>query len=344
MTREKIIGRDDQINPSDAVIPEEDGVIWNLRPRTMIEYVGQIQVVESLNIAMDAAKARNESLDHVLFHGPPGLGKTTLAHIVSKEMNSDIVHTSGPALEKPLDIVGILSNLNEGEVLFIDEIHRLPHTVEEYLYSAMEDFQVDFVYGKGAFARTLPFQLKKFTLVGATTRAGLLTPPLRDRFGMIYHLDFYSTEELTKVVLRSSEILNVGINEEGAKEIASRSRGTPRVANRLLRRVRDYAQVKADGSITLEIADQALKMEGVDEVGLDRLDRAYLTTIAENYNGGPVGIDALAATVNEEVQTLVDVVEPYLLKIGYVLRTPGGRKIGDVAAEKFSVRSQKRLL
>ena len=216
--------------------------------------------------------------------------------------------------------------------------------MEEYLYSAMEDFQVDFIYGKGAYAKTLPFQLKQFTLIGATTRAGLLTPPLRDRFGMIYHLDFYSTEELTEVVMRSADILEVGIDQDGAVEIAGRSRGTPRVANRLLRRVRDYAQVKAEGVITKEVADSSLTREGVDKDGLDRLDRLYLTTIADNYKGGPVGIDALAATVNEEVQTLVDVVEPYLLKMGFVLRTPGGRKVGDAAMASLGLREQGRLL
>jgi Holliday junction DNA helicase RuvB len=306
--------------------------------------VGQVLVADSLNIAIDAAKKRQEPLEHVLFHGPPGLGKTTLAHIIAREMGAAITHTSGPALEKPVDIVGILSNLEAGEALFIDEIHRLPHAVEEYLYSAMEDFQVDFIYGKGAYAKTLPFQLKQFTLIGATTRAGLLTPPLRDRFGMIYHLDFYSTEELTEVVMRSAAILEVGIDQDGAVEIAGRSRGTPRVANRLLRRVRDYAQVKAEGVITQEVADSSLTREGVDKDGLDRLDRLYLTTIADNYKGGPVGIDALAATVNEEVQTLVDVVEPYLLKMGFVLRTPGGRKIGDAAMASLGLREQGRLL
>jgi Holliday junction DNA helicase RuvB len=306
--------------------------------------VGQVLVADSLNIAIDAAKKRQEPLEHVLFHGPPGLGKTTLAHIIAREMGAAITHTSGPALEKPVDIVGILSNLEAGEALFIDEIHRLPHAVEEYLYSAMEDFQVDFIYGKGAYAKTLPFQLKQFTLIGATTRAGLLTPPLRDRFGMIYHLDFYSTEELTEVVMRSAAILEVGIDQDGAVEIAGRSRGTPRVANRLLRRVRDYAQVKAEGVITQEVADSSLTREGVDKDGLDRLDRLYLTTIADNYKGGPVGIDALAATVNEEVQTLVDVVEPYLLKMGFVLRTPGGRKVGDAAMASLGLREQGRLL
>ena len=301
-------------------------------------------MVESLGIAIAAAKTRGEPLEHVLFHGPPGLGKTTLAHIISREMGAEMVHTSGPAQERPLDIVGVLSNLSEAEVLFIDEIHRLPHTVEEYLYSAMEDFQVDFVTGKGAYARTLPFQLKRFTLIGATTRAGLLTPPLRDRFGMVYHLDFYSTDELTEVVMRSSQILEVGVDRDGAREIAGRSRGTPRVANRLLRRVRDYAQVKSGGRIDREVADVALAREGVDEHGLDRLDRLYLSTIAENYRGGPVGIDALAATVNEEVQTLVDVVEPFLLKEGFVLRTPGGRKIGEAATTKLGLREQGRLM
>ena len=344
MARERVIKGDGPELPVEAEEGREEGLIWNLRPRTLPEYVGQTLVVESIGIAIAAARERREPLEHVLFHGPPGLGKTTLAHIIAREMGAEIVHTSGPALEKPLDIVGVLSNLNEGEALFIDEIHRLPHTVEEYLYSAMEDFQVDFVTGKGAYARTLPFQLKRFTLIGATTRAGLLTPPLRDRFGMVYHLDFYSTEELTEVVKRSSEILGVSIDPEGASEIASRSRGTPRVANRLLRRVRDYAQVRSQGSINREVADTALTREGVDELGLDRLDRLYLTTIAENYRGGPVGIDALAATVNEEVQTLVDVVEPFLLKTGFVLRTPGGRKIGEAAMAKLGLREQRRLL
>ena len=344
MSRERIIKGDGDDQEAEAGEGREEQLILSLRPRTLDEYVGQSQVVESLGIAIDAARERGESLDHVLFHGPPGLGKTTLAHIIAKEMGAELVHTSGPALEKPLDIVGILSNLNAGEAFFIDEIHRLPHTVEEYLYSAMEDFQVDFVTGKGAYARTLPFQLKRFTLIGATTRAGLLTPPLRDRFGMIYHLDFYSTDELTEVVRRSSEILKLNIDEEGAREIASRSRGTPRVANRLLRRVRDYAQVRADGSISGDVADTALTREGVDELGLDRLDRLYLSTIAENYGGGPVGIDALAATVNEEVQTLVDVVEPFLLKMGFVLRTPGGRKIGEAAMAKLGLREQGRLM
>ena len=344
MARERVIGEQEQAAPPEEGAESEEIQALSLRPRTLREYVGQSRVVESLGIAIAAAKTRGEPLEHVLFHGPPGLGKTTLAHIISREMGAEMVHTSGPAQERPLDIVGVLSNLSEAEVLFIDEIHRLPHTVEEYLYSAMEDFQVDFVTGKGAYARTLPFQLKRFTLIGATTRAGLLTPPLRDRFGMVYHLDFYSTDELTEVVMRSSQILEVGVDRDGAREIAGRSRGTPRVANRLLRRVRDYAQVKSGGRIDREVADVALTREGVDEHGLDRLDRLYLSTIAENYRGGPVGIDALAATVNEEVQTLVDVVEPFLLKEGFVLRTPGGRKIGEAAMTKLGLKEQGRLM
>ncbi|MBF8268289.1 MAG: ruvB [Dehalococcoidia bacterium] len=340
MPRERTIRGDAQ---DQGAVPtsrdQEERLIWSLRPLVLEEYVGQTRVVESLNIAIAAAKKRQEPLEHILFHGPPGLGKTTLAHIIAREMG-----TSGPALEKPADIVGILSNLETGEVLFIDEIHRLSHTVEEYLYSAMEDFQVDFVYGKGAYAKTLPFQLKRFTLIGATTRAGLLTPPLRDRFGMIHHLDFYSPEELTEVVKRSSAILKVQIEPGGAREIARRSRGTPRMANRLLRRVRDYAQVMTQGVITQEVADAALTREGVDEMGLDRLDRLYLSTIAENYSGGPVGIDALAATINEEVQTLVEVVEPFLLKMGFVLRTPGGRKIGEAGLGRLGLREQGKLL
>jgi Holliday junction DNA helicase RuvB len=287
--------------------------------------------VESLRIALTAARRRGEPVDHILFHGPPGLGKTTMAHIIASEMQTKVTHTSGPALDKPVDIVGILSNLEAGEVLFIDEIHRLSHTVEEYLYSAMEDFEVSLIYGKGAFAKTLSYQLKRFTLVGATTRAGLLSPPLRDRFGMMYHINYYSHEELAEVVKRSAAILGVVTDEAGAAEIAKRSRGTPRVANRLLHRVRDYAEVKAEGKITRRVANEALTREGVDQAGLDRLDRLYLTTIAENYRGGPVGVEALAATLCEETNTLMDVVEPFLLQNGFILRTPSGRKIGDAA-------------
>ena len=315
----------------------EEKLGLSLRPRNLEEYIGQRQVVESLRIALEAAKKRGEPLEHVLLHGPPGLGKTTLAYIIAAELGTKLNRTSGPALERPADLVGILSNLEEGDVLFIDEIHRLPHSVEEYLYSAMEDFEVTFVYGKGAYARALPFRLNRFTLVGSTTRAGLLSPPLRDRFGMTYHLDFYSPEELAEVIKRSAQLLGVRIDEEGALEIARRSRGTPRVANRLLRRVRDYAEVKSDGKITKELADEALTREGVDKAGLDRLDRLYLTTILENYRGGPVGVEALAATLNEEASTLIDVVEPFLLKMGFIIRTPAGRKAGEAAWAHFGI-------
>ncbi|MBI2965480.1 MAG: Holliday junction branch migration DNA helicase RuvB [Chloroflexi bacterium] len=304
----------------------EDSLIRALRPRNFGEYVGQGNVISSLKVAVQAAKQRAEAVDHVLFHGPPGLGKTTLAHIIAREMGVKLTHTSGPALERPVDMVGLLSNLEAGEVLFIDEIHRLSHAVEEYLYSAMEDFVVDFVTGKGAYSRTLSFPLKRFTLVGATTRAGMLSAPLRDRFGMVYHLDYYSPEELTRVVVRSAQILEVKIEMDGAAEIARRSRGVPRVANRLLRRVRDYAEVHGKGVATLPISRKALEIEGVDELGLDRLDRQYLSTLAVQYRGGPAGIEAIAATINEDSQTLVDVVEPFLLKIGFIIRTPQGRK------------------
>jgi len=298
----------------------------DLRPRNFDEYVGQKEVVDSLLIAVTAARQRDETMDHVLLHGPPGLGKTTLAHIIAREMTAALTHTSGPALERPADVVGLLSNLNEGDVLFIDEIHRLSHAVEEYLYSAMEEFQVDFVTGSGAYAKTLSFPLKRFTLVGATTRAGLLSAPLRDRFGHTYHMEYYSEEDLAQVVLRSARILGIDVPPEGADEIARRSRGTPRIANRLLRRVRDYSQVNADGVVSTVTAASALELEGVDELGLDRLDRLYLHTLVSNYSGGPAGIEALAATINEETQTLVDVVEPYLLKIAFIVRTPAGRR------------------
>ena len=338
----KVRGSDSRADQETA---EEKRLVWDLRPRAFDEYIGQGAVLENLRISVAAARQRGECLDHILFHGPPGLGKTTLAHIIAREMESKITHASGPALEKPADIVGILSNLEAGEVLFIDEIHRLPHSIEEYLYRAMEDFEVDFVLGKGAFARTLPYQLKPFTLVGATTRAGLLSAPLRDRFGILQHLDYYSDEDLTRVVRRSASILDVIIEEEGAWEIARRSRGTPRIANRLLRRVRDYAQVRGDGRINLAVAREALEREGVDDRGLDRLDRLYLNTILVNYGGGPVGIEALAATLNEEGDTLVDVVEPFLLKIGFVTRTPSGRRIGDSGRQHLgaALQGQGRL-
>ena len=298
----------------------------DLRPRRFGDYVGQRDVVNSIQIAVEAAKRRGDTLDHALFHGPPGLGKTTISHIIAGEMDTTLVHTSGPALERPADVVGILSNQKRGDVLFIDEIHRLSYAVEEYLYSAMEDFRVDFITGAGAFAKTINLPLQKFTLIGSTTRAGMLSPPLRERFALTYHLDYYSVEELTLVVARSASILAVGIDASGAEVIARRSRGTPRIANNLLRRVRDYAEVRRDGRINAEVATEALHVEGVDELGLDRLDRLYLETLAKHYRGGPAGINALAASANEEVQTFEDVVEPFLLKIGFIVRTSQGRR------------------
>jgi Holliday junction DNA helicase RuvB len=298
----------------------------DLRPRRFQDYVGQRAVVDSISIAVLASRKRGDTLDHALFHGPPGLGKTTIAHIIARELDSMLVHTSGPALERPADVVGLLSNLKTGDVLFIDEIHRLSHAVEEYLYSAMEDFRVDFMTGSGAFAKSINLPLQPFTLIGSTTRAGMLSAPLRERFGLAYHLDFYSTEELAQVVTRSAGILEVDIDAEGAKEIARRSRGTPRISNRLLRRVRDYAEVRNSGVVTAKVASEAMEIEGVDALGLDRLDRLYLTTLSKNYQGGPAGINALAATINEDQQTLEDVVEPFLLKIGFIVRTPQGRR------------------
>jgi Holliday junction DNA helicase RuvB len=330
MARERVLrGEEAAQKQAEAQVGES---IKSLRPKFLAEYIGQTSVVDSLRVAVTAARNRGEPLDHVLFHGPPGLGKTTLAHILAREMNSNIVATSGPALEKPKDLLGIVSNLEEGDVLFIDEIHRLSRMTEEYLYPAMEDFQVDLVIDKGAFAqKKLKLSLKRFTLVGATTRAGSLSAPMRDRFGIFCHLDYYSVEELTLVVKRSAGILGVPITEEGAQQIGRRSRGTPRIANRLLRRVRDYAEVEGDGTITQEIAAAALDREGIDEIGLDRLDRALLATTIDFYRGGPVGIEALSATLNEEADTLVDMVEPYLLKIGMLVRTPSGRKATEAA-------------
>ncbi len=339
--RERIVGStsdDAQISEGECALEQraeilaatetesEEALTRDLRPKRFQEYVGQRAVVDSISIAVMAAKKRGETLDHALFHGPPGLGKTTIAHIIARELDSQLIHTSGPALERPADVVGLLSNLKRGDVLFIDEIHRLSHAVEEYLYSAMEDFRVDFMTGSGAFAKSINLPLQPFTLIGSTTRAGMLSAPLRERFGLAYHLDFYSDEELAQVVLRSAGILEVKIDEPGALEIARRSRGTPRISNRLLRRVRDFAEVKYSGVINQDVASEALEMEGVDELGLDRLDRLYLTTLARNYQGGPAGIQALAATVNEDQQTLEDVVEPFLLKVGFIVRTPQGRK------------------
>ncbi len=316
---------------------EDLSVTSALRPQQLEDYIGQPQIKENLTTAIQAARGREEALDHVLLYGPPGLGKTTLAHIIANEMGVDIVTSSGPALERAGDLVGLLTNLKAGSVFFIDEIHRLPRIVEEYLYSAMEDFSVDFMIDKGAFAKSIKLPVQPFTLVGATTRAGKLTAPLRERFGIFYHLDFYPDDELVKIVNRSASILAMPIEPDGASEIARRSRGTPRIANRLLRRVRDYAQVKADGIITVAVADLALVALGVDQCGLDELDRKLLRTIIDFYQGGPVGVEALAATLNEESDTLVDMVEPFLLKMGFLSRTPSGRKASQRAYTHFNL-------
>ncbi len=308
-----------------------------LRPQSLQDYIGQPQIKENLTTSITAARQRGEALDHVLLYGPPGLGKTTLAHIIAHEMGAELVTSSGPAMERAGDLVGILTNLQPGSVFFIDEIHRLPRVVEEYLYSAMEDYSVDFMIDKGAFAKSIKLPVAHFTLVGATTRAGKLTAPLRERFGIFYHLEFYPDDELVKIINRSAAILQIPTEPEGAMEIACRSRGTPRIANRLLRRVRDFAQVKADGIITRAIADEALVAQGVDQRGLDDLDRKLLRTIIDFYQGGPVGIEALAATLNEESDTLVDMVEPFLLKIGYISRTPSGRKATPLTYQHFNL-------
>ena len=320
-----------RIITTDVVTEEEKKIEGTLRPQYLKDYIGQTKIKSILKVVIDAAKSRGESLDHVLFYGPPGLGKTTLCGIIANEMGVNMKVTSGPAIEKPGEMAAILNNLQEGDVLFVDEIHRLNRQVEEVLYPAMEDFAIDIMLGKESSARSIRLELPHFTLVGATTRAGLLTAPLRDRFGMVQKLDFYTPEELEEIIVRSAKVLNVEIDREGAGEIAKRARGTPRLANRLLKRVRDFAQVKYDGVITKEVADFALDILEVDRLGLDNNDRNILLTIIQKFSGGPVGLDTLAAALGEDAGTLEDVYEPYLLMNGLINRTPRGRMATDLA-------------
>jgi len=321
------------MSPHDIISPRrgvEDELFIPLRPKRLSEFIGQKRVIANLGISIQAAGGRKEPLDHILLHGPPGLGKTTLAHCLANETGVSITVTTGPILERPADLIGLLTNLKHRDILFIDEIHRLPRVVEEFLYPAIEDFAVNVLIERGPHAKSIRLSIKPFTLVGATTRAGMLTAPLRERFGIFHHLDFYPPQELAVIIKRSAKILQVELDDGGARAISLRSRGTPRIANRLLKRVRDYVQVKGEKSITTESANRAMEMIGIDHLGLDELDRRLMSVIIENYNGGPVGIGALSATLQEEEDTLIDMVEPYLLKIGFLGRTSRGR----VALEK----------
>ncbi|MCX5714740.1 MAG: Holliday junction branch migration DNA helicase RuvB [Candidatus Omnitrophica bacterium] len=332
-----------EVSLADTHDETEEDVVLNisLRPRAFTDFIGQPEVVGNLKVCLTAARERNEPLEHVLLSGPPGLGKTSLAHIIAHEMNGKITATSGPAIEKAGDLIGILTNLENGDILFIDEIHRLSKVVEEFLYPAMEDFQIDFVIDKGPYAKTIKFNLKPFTLVGATTRTGLLASPLRSRFGILYHLDFYKVEDLARIVSHSADVLGMKIDEEAAHEVARRARGTPRIANRLLRRIRDYAQVKKVDKINLQIAANTLEELGIDKAGLDDIDRKVLKVVLDTYSGGPVGVESLAASLNEEVDTLTDTVEPYLLSAGYLKRTSRGRLATQKAFEHFGKKYNK---
>ncbi len=320
----------------------EENFNVSLRPKHLSECIGQSKVIDKLKIAIEAAKKRNEPLEHILFYGPPGLGKTTLANVVANEMGAKFRCTSGPALTKQGDLMGLLSNINTGDVLFIDEVHRLSTPVEEFLYPAMEEFRVDFTVDSGLHAKTINFPLKRFTLIGATTRAGLLSAPLRSRFGMLYHLEFYNTSDLSSILKRSAKLLQLNCDDGTLNLIATRSRGTPRIANRLLKRVRDYAQVKGQGKLTTAIVESSLKMEQIDGLGLDELDRSFLRALAGVYEGGPAGIEAIAATLGEERDTLEDVVEPYLLQLGFVRRTKRGREITKQACDHLGLKYKNK--